>query len=277
MTASSSFVCHGPIITGLMTTDGKSLVVASVLAATLASFATATNGNGVGVTNGSPDITFAANQTLAAGTPLVFASQPNVTYFLEAAVTAGTAGVLTQNYSGTTNSATFATNIFSATYTSAGSSPFTFTSSTDQTLPIGFQFTINGGAGSFAGIVGTLTTAVSGADTLPAASVSYNSAPSLVNSTLYTLVAAPLTTGGYGGVLTLATPVGEGDLDSTNPPVLEVVQRNGSRARITTEAWGNVAATDHVLVAAAGGTYTLVGADRQPIFLVALPPSSLVA
>ena len=139
MTASSSFVCHGPIITGLMTTDGKSLVVASVLAATLASFTGSTNGNGVTPTVSGTAITFAADQTLPAGAPIVFASQPNVTYFLASAISAGTAGVLTQDYTGPAG-ATNATNIMSATYTTA--SGFTFTSATAQTLPIGFGFTV---------------------------------------------------------------------------------------------------------------------------------------
>jgi hypothetical protein len=272
MTASSSFVCHGPIITGLMTTDGKSLVVASVLAATLASFTGSTNGNGVTPTVSGTAITFAADQTLPAGAPIVFASQPNVTYFLASAISAGTAGVLTQDYTGPAG-ATNATNIMSATYTTA--SGFTFTSATAQTLPIGFGFTVYSTAPSSFVQAYVLNTAIT-TDVITAADLT-PSTPLPTNATLVTLVSTPLSSGGYGGVLTLATPPNEGDQDSANPPVLEVVQRNGSRARITTEAWGNVAATDHVLVAAAGGTYTLVGADRQPIFLVALPPSSLVA
>ena len=281
MAATTSFVLRGPVLTGLLTTDGKTLNVAAVLAATLFSFTGSANGNGVTtLTNGSTAFAFTANQTLAAGTPIVFSEQPNVTYFLASAITAGTAGVLTQPYTGTSvvaaSPATKVTNIMSATYTTAGGGNFTFTDATAQTLPIGFQYTINGGAAPNAGIVGTLTSAVS-TDLIPTASVSYSSSPTLTNATLYTLVAAPAVGGGYGGVLTIATPPNEGNQDAANPPVYEIVAKNGSRTRITAIAWGNVAATDHVLVAAAGGTYTLIGADRQPVMVIALPPASLVA
>jgi len=54
------------------------------------------------VTNGSTAITFASNQTLAAGTPLSFAGQPAVIYSLAAPIAAATAGVLTQTFSGNT-------------------------------------------------------------------------------------------------------------------------------------------------------------------------------
>lgn len=63
----------------------------------------------VSVTNGSASITFSQNQTLAAGQPLVFSSQPGVQYFLTSAVTAGTAGTLTANYQGATNGSTTTT------------------------------------------------------------------------------------------------------------------------------------------------------------------------
>ena len=53
-------------------------------------------------TNGSTAITFASNQTLAAGTALVFAGQPAVIYSIASPIAAATAGVLTQAYSGNT-------------------------------------------------------------------------------------------------------------------------------------------------------------------------------
>ena len=55
----------------------------------------------VTVTNASASITFSTNQTLAAGTALVFSDQIGVVYYLAAAIAAGTAGTLTQTYSGT--------------------------------------------------------------------------------------------------------------------------------------------------------------------------------
>jgi hypothetical protein len=60
----------------------------------------------VAVNNGSPNITFSVNQTLAAGTALLFGSQTGQPYFLAANLVAGTAGVLTTNYTGTTAAAT---------------------------------------------------------------------------------------------------------------------------------------------------------------------------
>jgi hypothetical protein len=277
MSATSSFVCHGPIIDALLTTDGKSLIVASVLAATLATFTGSANGNGVTtLTPGSATIAFTAGQTLAAGDPLVFSSQPNVTYFVAAAVDSATAATLTTPYTGpavvAASPATSATNIMSATYTTVAG--YTFTSATAQNLPVGFQFLVRAPTPLSPIDTYTLTAAVS-TDVMPVSSIT-PSTPVPPNSTLVTLVTAPLASGGYGGVLTLATVPNSGDEDSANPPVLTVIQKNGSRARMTVEAWGNVAATDHVLVAAAGGAYTLVGADRQPIALIAVPPSSLV-
>jgi hypothetical protein len=60
----------------------------------------------VDVVNGSPDVTFSTGQTLPAGAQLVFAEQPGVSYTLESALTGGTAGVLTSNYTGTSAGAT---------------------------------------------------------------------------------------------------------------------------------------------------------------------------
>lgn len=58
------------------------------------------------VTNGSSAITFSVAQTLAAGTAIQFASQPGVWYYLLNAISGTTAGVLTGNYTGSTNAAT---------------------------------------------------------------------------------------------------------------------------------------------------------------------------
>ena len=63
----------------------------------------------VDVVNGSPDVTFSTGQTLPAGAQLVFAEQPSVPYTLESALTGGTAGVLTSNYTGTSAGATTTT------------------------------------------------------------------------------------------------------------------------------------------------------------------------
>ena len=63
----------------------------------------------VDVVNGSPDVTFSTGQTLPAGAQLVFAEQPSVSYTLESALTGGTAGVLTSNYTGTSAGATTTT------------------------------------------------------------------------------------------------------------------------------------------------------------------------
>lgn len=57
------------------------------------------------VTNGSPNVTFSQNQTLAQGSPVVFSSQPGVQYFIAQAGSAQTNYVLTANYGGTTNGA----------------------------------------------------------------------------------------------------------------------------------------------------------------------------
>lgn len=63
----------------------------------------------VSVVSGNTGITFSANQTLDAGTVLVFASQPTVSYQLAAAIDASTSGSLTGQYSGTTTGSTTAT------------------------------------------------------------------------------------------------------------------------------------------------------------------------
>lgn len=54
----------------------------------------------VTVTAASAAITFTTAQTLPQGQALVFSDQPGVVYYLAAAIAAGTAGTLTQNYSG---------------------------------------------------------------------------------------------------------------------------------------------------------------------------------
>jgi len=69
------------------------------------------------VTNGSSTVTFSSPQTLAKGTPLMFAAELsscstyNCPYFsVAAATTASTTATLTANYSGSTNTATIAWN-----------------------------------------------------------------------------------------------------------------------------------------------------------------------
>jgi hypothetical protein len=63
----------------------------------------------VSVSNGSPNVTFSAAQTLAAGTVLFFASQPGVPYFVATATSASTTATLVGDYSGTTAGATTTT------------------------------------------------------------------------------------------------------------------------------------------------------------------------
>jgi uncharacterized phage protein gp47/JayE len=63
----------------------------------------------VDVVQGSANVTFASPQTLAAGSSIVFASDPTTVYFLSSAMAASTAGLLTVPYSGTTAGATTAT------------------------------------------------------------------------------------------------------------------------------------------------------------------------
>jgi hypothetical protein len=62
----------------------------------------------VTVTNASTAITFTTAQTLPAGQALVFSDQPGVVYYLSAAMSAATSGVLTQTYSGTGGAAKLA-------------------------------------------------------------------------------------------------------------------------------------------------------------------------
>lgn len=65
----------------------------------------------ISVTNASASVTFSTAQTLAAGTQLVFASQPGVIYYLSTALAAATAGTLTTVYTGTTAGSTTTTVI----------------------------------------------------------------------------------------------------------------------------------------------------------------------
>ena len=55
----------------------------------------------VALVNGSSSVTFSQTQTLPTGTQLYFAEQPGIIYTLASAITAGTAGTLTQPYTGT--------------------------------------------------------------------------------------------------------------------------------------------------------------------------------
>jgi Concanavalin A-like lectin/glucanases superfamily len=57
-------------------------------------------------TNLFTTVTFASTQTLAAGTPLVFASDPTRQYLLASAMAAATSGTLTHAYQGTTGATT---------------------------------------------------------------------------------------------------------------------------------------------------------------------------
>ena len=86
------------------------LVLASVALVQCSSSSSTPTGGAVdlsgtaAVTQGSPNVTFASKQTLAAGTVLAFSTQPGIPYTLSAAITNATAGVLTTNYTGATSS-----------------------------------------------------------------------------------------------------------------------------------------------------------------------------
>jgi hypothetical protein len=74
----------------------------------------------VHVINGNTAIVFSQVQTLAAGTPLVFASQPGVVYYLAAADAGTINATLTVAYNGTTAAVTSTTEPLSQTWELAG-------------------------------------------------------------------------------------------------------------------------------------------------------------
>jgi hypothetical protein len=268
---SSSLVAQGAVVGDLKSTRGRTVSVLAVLAASLASFTGSTNGNGVAVANGSATATFAANQTLPAGTPLVFASQPNVVYYTASVLTSGTAATLTTPYTGVTNASTNATNIMSATFTTAAGGQYTFTDTTAQTLPIGFQFQVSAPT-PLSPIKTYTTTAAVTTDVMTVSTGVVPTTPITTNGTLVTLIA----TNGNMGVLTLVQPVQNSSTDSTVPPVKRIVSGSGEAAVITFTPWGNITATKFVLVTALGNEHQFVGADNQPVQCVSLPASSLV-
>src|SRR5271166_634039 len=146
----SSLVCNGPVVTGLLQTNGRKLVTGAVNAAALAPLV-GTVGAAVTPTVGGTAITFGAVQTLPAGFSFSFASQPGTIYALASPITAGTAGVLTTNYTGPAG-ATTATGLERAVYHTTGNK---LTFADVQTLPVGWQFQLNG-----VGTTYVLTTAV---------------------------------------------------------------------------------------------------------------------
>jgi hypothetical protein len=97
----------------------------------------------VHVINGSPDVTFSAAQTIAKGTPVVFAEQPGVVYFISANVAASTAGVLTTNYTGTTAAATTTDTLVGFTATiEATPAQYTGTAGTFAAVTAGHTLTV---------------------------------------------------------------------------------------------------------------------------------------
>lgn len=153
----------------------------------------------VTVTNASASITFSGNQTLPQGQALAFSDQPGVVYYLAAAIAAGTAGTLTQTYSGAGGAgkscrlAPYSPNLLgismfdplgveqqyvpwqvptalSGTVTTTTSSA-SITFSANQTLPAGAPLVFSGQPGVIyylasaiaAGTAGTLTSVVTGA------------------------------------------------------------------------------------------------------------------
>jgi hypothetical protein len=208
----------------------------------------------------STSITFSANQTLPAGYQFTFASQPTVVYTLAApGVTAGTAGTLTKAYNGPAGPTT-ATGMADANWPSEGT---IFTFSANQTLPVGFQFQVNG-----VGTVYTLTTAMVATESLPQSSF----------TPVFTPVAGAytITSALSGGTQVVTLPAVAAN-DSSPVAVLRIATENGEATQIEATPWANLLAQAGAKVLTSqGGIFTCVGADRQPITLTSVPASALV-
>lgn len=96
----SSLVCTGAVVTGILQTNGRKAIVGLVASFLLASLSGVTVTPAGTPTVPSTSITFSANQTLPAGFPIVFASQPGTTYYLAAAISGVEAAVLTEEFTG---------------------------------------------------------------------------------------------------------------------------------------------------------------------------------
>src|SRR5271157_4745168 len=87
----------------------------------------------VSIANGSANITFSQNQTLTQGSTLVFtsSSQPTTFYVLNAAVTGATAGTLTTNFTGVTDTTSTVSYLaaLSGTFTLAATNSVTTSAS----------------------------------------------------------------------------------------------------------------------------------------------------
>lgn len=220
----SSLVCTGAVVTGILQTNGRKVIVGLVAAALLASLTGVTVTPTVGAAG---PVTFGAAQSLPAGASVSFASQPGVTYTLLNAVTGGTIATLTTNYTGPAGATTM-NGMADATWTATGPTT-TLTFGAAQTLPVGFQFQVNG-----AGTVYTLTTALSAATALPQADFS----PAWVGPTgAVTVTAAnPVST----PVLTIPAV---GATDSSPTATARVVQSNGEATSIVAMPWATFLAT----------------------------------
>jgi hypothetical protein len=231
----------------LMQTSGQALETASIQVGGQTLTGT------VAVTNGSPDITFTDGQTLPEGAVIVFEEQPDDEYVLAAALTGGTAGVLTENYTGTTAGATtaivpgysFASVTVSVT---EGSPDITFSSA--ATLPAGTQLTFSSQPDE-----------------------TYTLADAMASETDGVL------TGPYTGPTNAAatpsnvTPV----LTCSQETVIDVVGTNGQQLRFQTVPFGTVSpGLGQVLATPTDGVFNLVGTDRQPVQVSSVPASSLV-
>jgi hypothetical protein len=213
----SSLVCTGAVVTGILQTNGRKAIVGLVASFLLASLSGVTVTPAGTPTVPSTSITFSANQTLPAGFPIVFASQPGTTYYLASQVTASTAGTLTTAYNGPAG-ATTALGVADASWTSP-----TLTFGTAQTLPIGFQFQADG-----TGTVYTLTSPMSAATALPQTSFT----PTYVGGN----GAASITAVNPANTPVLTIPAVSAT-DSSPSATVRVVQSNGEATSIAAQPW----------------------------------------
>jgi hypothetical protein len=252
-----------------------------------------------GVTNGLDTVTFSANISLPAGTPLLFSSQPTLPqvpqggslagpvftpttptlpvgplapaiYYLATAVVSGMSGTLTTPYTGVTNTAT----VFTSPQVPGSSAPYV-------TLGIILKssLTIAGTANVLQGSPAVL---FSSAQTLPkGAAVTFASDPASV----YTLKAdvdasmAATLDENYAGTTDTTTGV-------TNvTPIATVldfrsavcITRSGQRAPIIVKTWGEFASSDTMLffLPRSRTVVTVVEQGSQPLTLVAVAANAL--
>ena len=257
----STLVCNGPVVTGLLQTNGRKVVLGSVPAASLVALSGAAVTSFVGTT-----ITFTAAQSLPAGYQFVLANQPGVVYTLASPMVASATGTTTVANAGATGATTASNMADAALSGTPGNVGITFTSS--QSLPVGYQFQLNG-TGTVYPIVGAAFSGTAWTQT----NYSPTTAPDTGNVTVTPAVSTPIPY--TGDVLTLGGAAG--GTDSSVIAVQRVAQLNGEAVQVSATPWATLLATPGAKVLTCpGGTFECVGADRQPVTFVAIPASSLV-